>query len=98
MSKKISPKKAKKELKIIELDGKLFDFADRFSREDIIMALTLALSSKIVLSGDVIKTVKRLMFNKKALESALSLSEDFLLFITEAFIADSKEELLARNK
>ena len=86
-----------KEIKVIEMDEKLFSCADGFSREEILVALMLALSSKLILSKDTIKAVHHLMFNKKDLKAAFGLSKDYLTFVTKSFFTN-KEEFLKQNK
>ncbi|MFA5932235.1 MAG: hypothetical protein WC793_02560 [Candidatus Paceibacterota bacterium] len=85
------------EIKVIEMDEKLFGCADGFSKEEILIGLMLALSSKLILPKDTVKAVKRLMFNKKDLKAAFRLSKDYLTFVTKTFFA-SEEEFLKHNK
>jgi hypothetical protein len=97
MNKKISPKKAK-EVKIIKLDEKYIKFLDKYSRMELLLALTVALSSKLILSKDATKAVERMITSKKRLINAFGLSEKFLTFVTQAFIRDSAEGFLTKNK
>ena len=85
MSKTNSPKKAKIEVKNIIIGHKYTDFADEYSKEDILMALTLLISSKFISAKDVEKSVDRIVTNKKCLEGAFKLSEMFLKFVTRNF-------------
>ena len=98
MNKKISPKKTKGEVEIIKLEEKYLKFMDKYSKLDLLTALTIALSSKLILSKDATKAVERIITSKKRLRNAFGLSESFLVFATQAFIRNSNEELLAENK
>jgi hypothetical protein len=86
MSKTNSPKKAKVEVKNIIIGHKYTDFADKYSKEDLLMALTLLISSKFISARDVEKSVNRIVDNKKCLEGAFKLSEMFLKFVTRNFM------------
>ena len=98
MSNKNSPKKAKVEVKNIIIGHKYTDFADKYSKEDLLMALTLALSSKYISSRDVERSVNRIVDNKKCLEGSFKLSEMFLKFVTRAFLRNDKEKALVDIK
>lgn len=98
MSKQISPKKAKEEVKIIKLEEKDMKFLDKYSKVELLIILTIALSSKLILSKDAKLAVERMITSKKAIKNAFGLSESFLTFATQAFIRNGKEELLAKNK
>jgi hypothetical protein len=98
MSNKNSPKKAKVEVKTIKLEEKYIKFLDKYSKLDLLTALTIALSSKLILSKDATKAVERMITSKKRLRNAFGVSESFLTFATQAFIRNSKEEALADIK
>ncbi|MFA6515092.1 MAG: hypothetical protein WCT42_02395 [Candidatus Paceibacterota bacterium] len=85
MSKKNSPKKAKVGVENIMIGHKYTNFADKYSKEDLLMALTLVLSSKFISAKDVEKSVNRIVDNEKCLEGAFKLSEMFLKFVTRNF-------------
>jgi hypothetical protein len=85
MSKTNSLKKAKVEAENIMIGHKYTNFADKYSKEDLLMALTLALSSKFISAKDVEKSVDRIVTSKKCLEGAFKLSEMFLKFVTRNF-------------
>lgn len=97
MSKLKSPKKAK-EVKITKLEEKYIKFLDKYSKIELLIALTVALSSKLILSKDAYKAVARITSSKKRTRNAFGLSEKFLTFVTLAFIRDSAEEFLIKNK
>ncbi|MFH1233371.1 MAG: hypothetical protein V1649_01830 [Patescibacteria group bacterium] len=97
MNKKISPKKAK-EIKIINLEEKYIKFLDKYSRVELLLALTVALYSKLISSEDARRSVERMMTSKKHISNAFGLSESFLSFVTQAFIRDSTEGFLTKNK
>jgi len=97
MNKKISPKKAK-EVKITKLDERYIKFLDKYSRVELLLALTVALSSKLISSEDAKKAVVRIVSSERHLRNAFGLSESFLTFVTQAFIRDSAEEFLTKNK
>lgn len=97
MSKINSPKKAKG-VKITKLEEKYIKFLDKYSRVELLIALTVALSSKLILSKDAYGAVERIVSSKKRLRNAFGLSEKFLTFVTLAFIRNSKEEFLTKNK
>jgi hypothetical protein len=75
----------KKESKII-IGHKYTNFADKYSKEDLLMALTLALSSKFIPAKEVEKAVGRIINSKRILKNAFKLSESFLVFVTKYFL------------
>jgi hypothetical protein len=97
MNKQISPKKARG-VKITKLEEKHIKFLDKYSRAELLIALTVALSSKLILSEDANKAVARIVSSKKYLRNAFRLSESFLTFVTQAFIRDSAEGFLTKKK
>ena len=97
MSKINSSKKAK-EIKILKLEEKYTKFVDKYSKADLLIALTIALSSKLILSKDAKVAVERMITSKKGLRNAFGLSESFLTFATQTFIRNNNEDLLAKNK
>ncbi|MFA6586220.1 MAG: hypothetical protein WCS86_03625 [Candidatus Paceibacterota bacterium] len=97
MHRKISPKKAK-EIKITKLNEKYIKFLDNYSRIELLLALTVALSSKLISSEDANGAVARIVSSEKRLKNAFGLSESFLLFVTQAFIRDSAGGFLTKNK
>lgn len=98
MSKLKSPKKAKEEVKIIKLDEKYTKLADNYSKAELLIALTIVLFSKLISSEDAKRSVERMITSKKSIRNAFGLSESFLTFATQAFIRDSAEEFLIKNK
>ena len=86
-TKKNGIKKAVKEAEIetIIIGHKYTNFADKYSKEDLLMALTLALSSKFISAKDVEKSVGRMVDSEESLKSAFKISESFLVFITKSF-------------
>lgn len=66
------------------------NFADKYSKEDLLMALTLAVTSspKFISPKDIRKSVDRIVTNKKCLKIAFELSENYLKFITKNFIGN----------
>lgn len=97
MSKIKSPKKVR-EIKIINLEEKYIKFLDKYSRVELLIALTIALYSKLISSEDARKSVERMTTSKKTIRNAFGLSESFLTFATQAFIRNSAEEFLIKNK
>jgi len=98
MSKKNSLNKAKEEVKITKLEEKYIKFLNKYSKVELLIVLTIALSSKLILSKDTTIAVERMLTSKKALRDAFGLSETFLTFATQAYIRNSKEEALADIK
>lgn len=98
MSKKNSLNKAKEEVKITKLEEKYTKFLNKYSKVELLIVLTIALSSKLILSKDAKMAVERMITSKKALRDAFGLSESFLTFATQAFIRNSKEKALADIK
>jgi hypothetical protein len=98
MSKKNSLNKAKEEVKITKLEEKYIKFLNKYSKVELLIVLTIALSSKLILSKDATIAVERMLTSKKALRDAFGLSESFLTFATQAYIRNSKEEALADIK
>lgn len=81
-----------KKNKITRLEEKYTKFLTKYSKTELLIVLTIALSSKLILSNDAKIAVERMMTSKKALRSAFGLSESFLTFATQAFIRKDKEE------
>lgn len=98
MSKTNSHKRAKERVKITKLEEKYIKFLNKYSKVEILIVLTIALSSKLILSKDAKMAVGHMTTSKKALRNAFSLSEGFLAFATKAFIRNSKEEALVDIK
>ncbi|KKR43394.1 MAG: hypothetical protein UU10_C0004G0002 [Parcubacteria group bacterium GW2011_GWF1_40_6] len=69
----------------IIIGHKYTNFADKYSKEDLLMALTLALSSKFIPAKEVGKAVDRIINSKRILKNAFKLSESFLVFVTKSF-------------
>lgn len=81
----------------IKLDRMITPILKKFTEYDLLMALTLALSSKLILYKDIDKTVRRLLINQesrksaeKSMRNAFEISKNFLKFITTVYI--QKEE------
>ena len=74
------------EVENIIIGHKYTNFADKYSKEDLLMALTLALSSKFISARDAEKSVDRIVTSEKCLEGAFELSEKFLKFVTTNFM------------
>ena len=89
---------AKEEVKITKLDEKYIKFLNKYSKLELLLVLTIALSSKLILSKDAKMAVERMITSKKALRDAFGLSESFLIFATQAFIRNSEKEALADIK
>lgn len=77
-----------KKVKIIKLEEKYVKFIDNYSKLELLIALTLALSSKLISSKDVCLAVNRLTANKKHLKDSMDLSNKFLKFIKEDFLRE----------
>lgn len=92
MSKKNSNRKVdKEEIRIIKIEDKQLKFLDKYSELDLLMALTIALSSKLILSKDAQKAIGHMATSKKTMRDALSLSEAFLKFVKKSFSRNSLE-------
>lgn len=79
-----------KNVKIIKLEEKYVKFIGNYSKIELLIALTLALSSKLITSDDVNSAVKKLTANKKYLKDSMDLSNKFLKFIKEDFLREEK--------